>query len=325
MKNLKLITIIVGILLIVFSMSVSAGMSSPSGGKSPSTPSAFCKVDSDTWALCNTSDTLGDASNPINNINTDDLTINNTFTLGGTVATGGIDMDGEIITNIGDAGTDFTATGGLTLADVFSIPNNIWIRARNYADSDYINMFKVNVDDEIEAGASLLTGSIEFNEDSGAVSAMDMPVSDTPAQGTEQSYAFKLDGNNIFQVYAEADNAGGIQNSAVKVSKKLALDIDARTIADSGDGNPATLTLEPTGSFVRITCNDADTCDITMSETNAIDGQIVKITNISANVVDFADTAGVSELAGAFAAGQYDTIEMIYSSDRWIEISRSNN
>ena len=35
----------------------------------------------------------------------------------GGIGTGGIDMDGEIIENIGNAGTDFTATGGLILAD----------------------------------------------------------------------------------------------------------------------------------------------------------------------------------------------------------------
>jgi len=101
--------------------------------------------------------------------------------------------------------------------------------------------------------------------------------------------------------------------------------VDARTIADTGDANPATLTLEPTRSYVEITCNDANTCDITMSETNANQGQIVYIVNVSANVVDLADSSGVSELAGAFAANQYDTITLIYTSDRWVELDRSDN
>lgn len=101
--------------------------------------------------------------------------------------------------------------------------------------------------------------------------------------------------------------------------------VDARTIASTGDANPATLTLEPTRSYVEITCNDPDTCDIIMSETNADQGQIVYITNISTNIVDFADTAGVTELAGNFAMGQYDTITLIYTGDRWVELGRSNN
>ena len=63
-----------------------------------------------------------------------------------------------------------------------------------------------------------------------------------------------------------------------------------------------------------------------MSEAATVaDGDIVTIVNISANVVDFADSAGVSELAGAFAAGQYDSISLLYVTNTWIEISRSDN
>ena len=72
---------------------------------------------------------------------------------------------------------------------------------------------------------------------------------------------------------------------------------DSDTIADTGDGNPATATLTPTSSVVLITCNDAHTCDITMGETGIVSGSVVDIVNISSNTVDFVDSAGVSELA----------------------------
>lgn len=100
---------------------------------------------------------------------------------------------------------------------------------------------------------------------------------------------------------------------------------DSDTIADSGDGNPATATLNPTKSYVKITCNDSDTCDVTMGEATAVDGQIVDIVNISANVVDFADTSGVSELNGAYAMGQWQTLALKYVDDRWVEFGRSAN
>lgn len=102
---------------------------------------------------------------------------------------------------------------------------------------------------------------------------------------------------------------------------------DARTIADTGDANPATLSLTVEGSYVPITCSDADTCDITFVETGAIAGQISHICNVAAStgVVDFADTSGVSELAGAFAADVNDCITVIYVVDRFVELSRSNN
>ena len=100
----------------------------------------------------------------------------------------------------------------------------------------------------------------------------------------------------------------------------------APTIADSGDGSAAAATFTPlfAGSW-RITCSDANGCDVTMGETNVPDGLEVTFTNSSANTVNFADTAGVTELAGAFAAGQYDSLTLVYQADRWIEKSRSNN
>ena len=101
--------------------------------------------------------------------------------------------------------------------------------------------------------------------------------------------------------------------------------IQTLTVADSGDANPAAANLDPTSKYIEITCNDVHTCDITLQETSAFQQFEVTIINISANVVDFADTAGITELVGAFAAGQYDTLTLIYISDRWIEKGRSDN
>lgn len=99
------------------------------------------------------------------------------------------------------------------------------------------------------------------------------------------------------------------------------------TIADNANGaTAATATLTVTATYIRITCNDAQGCDVTMGETPAPpDGALISIVNTSANTVNFADTSGVSELASTFAAAQYDTITMRYASDRWVETGRSDN
>jgi hypothetical protein len=99
----------------------------------------------------------------------------------------------------------------------------------------------------------------------------------------------------------------------------------ATTIADSGGAGAASHTQSVYNSGVRYTCNDADGCDVTMSEVGAIDGYAMTFTNESANTVNFTDTAGVTELAGNFAMGQYDTLTLRYVNDRWVELSRSNN
>lgn len=101
--------------------------------------------------------------------------------------------------------------------------------------------------------------------------------------------------------------------------------VDARTIVDDGAGTAAVLTLEPTTTYVRLTCNDANGCDITMSEASAADGDLLIVSCASTNASNFADTSGVSELTAAFACGQYDSISMIYASDRWVETARANN
>jgi hypothetical protein len=101
--------------------------------------------------------------------------------------------------------------------------------------------------------------------------------------------------------------------------------VQTQTTADSGDGSPATDNLDPLKERIQLTCNDADTCDYTIVETGAVDGRVVSITNVSANVCDFVDTAGVSELAGVFAMGQYDTLTLMYAVDRYVEVSRSDN
>ena len=95
-------------------------------------------------------------------------------------------------------------------------------------------------------------------------------------------------------------------------------------IADSGDANPASLTSTIDHNLVIVSCLDADGCNLTLSETNQNDMHII-IVNDSANIVNFSDTAGVTELAGAFAMGQYDSLTLVYAGDRFVELSRSNN
>ncbi len=103
--------------------------------------------------------------------------------------------------------------------------------------------------------------------------------------------------------------------------------VSSVTVADNGGGTAATGTLTPatSRSYIALTCSDVHGCDMTLSETGARDGMTLTVVNVSANVSNFADTSGVSETAGSFAAGQWDAIEYRYVTDRWVELGRSNN
>ncbi|MDY6834337.1 MAG: hypothetical protein SVY53_05995 [Chloroflexota bacterium] len=75
--------------------------------------------------------------------------------------------------------------------------------------------------DNLEVGGDLAVGPIELPEDAGAFQLIDMPVEAAPI-GTEESYAFAVDGTEIFKIYAESDGVGGIQNYFAQADRFLA-------------------------------------------------------------------------------------------------------
>ena len=124
--------------------------------------------------------------------------------------------------------------GGVTDFIALLEQNDMWLAEKNYAGTDYINLLKVNVDDEIDVGGSMNLGTIEGPEDGGAITLVDMPVSATPTAGDEMSFTMKIDGDNILKVYAEADSAGGIQNPSVRPNAPIIYDQTPQTLTGAG-------------------------------------------------------------------------------------------
>jgi len=115
------------------------------------------------------------------------------------------------------------------------------------------------------------------------------------------------------------------------LSSKLITSVSSVNIPDDTiPSNAPTLTYEPTTSYATIDCDDPDGCKISMKETGAVDGQIITLVVIS-NPVDNActlqDVAAEAELNGNtnYIMNRFDTVQLIYSVDRWMEIGRSNN
>ena len=119
-----------------------------------------------------------------------------------------------------------------------------------------------------------------------------------------------------------ADNSGDAHMKAAQYVSG----VQAVTVPDdTTGGSPAIFTLTPTSSYIELACNDPDGCTATMNETGAIQGTLVRIVMTTSNAVTFSDVSGVTELAGPFIAGQYDTIMIGYMGDRWVEYGRSDN
>jgi hypothetical protein len=77
--------------------------------------------------------------------------------------------------------------------------------------------------DAIVFNANLGIGTLEIDEDSGAVTLVDMSVSATPADGTEESIAFAIDGGWILKLYSEADSAGAVDTQSIICNAHLEL------------------------------------------------------------------------------------------------------
>lgn len=108
---------------------------------------------------------------------------------------------------------------------------------------------------------------------------------------------------------------------------KPAAAVCANNAATTPDGGalPASCSLVFEGPVAKVTCSDVDGCSLAISESGAEDGKPLSIVNVSSNAVTVSDVSGVSELAGSAVLGQWDSLHVLYVSDRWVEMGRSNN
>lgn len=119
--------------------------------------------------------------------------------------------------------------------------NDAWLKGANYAGSDVVNLLKVNEDDEIPVGGTLITGPTEGPEDGGPITFSDMPISNGETLGDEESFMFKMDGNHVFTYGALADGAGGVLREFVKFNCAI---FEHRTDGGAADYNPSVHTSD---------------------------------------------------------------------------------
>lgn len=237
-----------------------------------------------------------------------------------------LNANNNTISNIGGGGTDFATGGALIVGPDASAGGS---PALNVSQGTHTAITQNQP--AINVGA--FTNTLSSGTTLGSASAVDIsaPTYNGVAGGAAETIT---DG-------ATVRIAGPlIQGTNITVSNALSFLVDAGdarfdgfvqygtqtvSVADDGAGTPALATITPTTNNIQVTCNDVHNCNITMGESAQRNGVAVRIVNMGTNSIVFADTGGVSELAGGFTAGQYDSITMTYESDRWVENGRSNN
>ncbi|MDP3836735.1 MAG: hypothetical protein Q8Q67_01405, partial [bacterium] len=125
--------------------------------------------------------------------------------------------------NTGGGNYNFPANIGIGIGSstpnsIITLANNRWISALNSTGTGYVNMFKVNANDEIEIGGALNIGQFQFAADSGFNTFVDMPVTSASPAGSVMGYTMKVDGDNILNVYSQSDGLGGISNRRVGIN-----------------------------------------------------------------------------------------------------------
>jgi len=240
------------------------------------------------------------------------------------------DMEADYVNTSGD-----TMTGDLNVLDMY-------LNGDLFSTGDVDSYFSFPALDEAKVrvgGEDLLwcdEGATDYCQIGDSASNAEFKIYDgSMCIGNNDCTVPAGDGNLVVEGDIEAssgsintfDTAYADINGDVMVQGLLVTEVDSRIIADDLiPANSPNLNLFPSSSYVTIDCQDGDGCTVTMDEGGGrTDGEHTYVVCISANVCNFADTAGLSELAGAFAAGQYDSIQLIYVTDRWVEFSRSNN
>ena len=150
-----------------------------------------------------------------------------------------------------------------------SLANNIWLRFVDYSGTGFLNTLKGNQDDSVDVGVQLNVGSIEAEEDAGRITRFDMPVSSSSADGTIMSATDKIDGNNVLEVGAYSDGAGGIDGRFVKNYGANIQNVTSVTTA--------TYSILASDNIIHSTYSATGAVTITLPTAQLVSGRIITI------------------------------------------------
>jgi hypothetical protein len=199
-----------------------------------------------------------------------------------------LDMNAAVISNIGNAGTDFASTGGLTLANALAVTTG---GATITAGGITVSAGGISVTEGLtvtDGGATVTAGGLTVTAGGATVTAGGLTVT---AGGLTIS-----DGDAVI-----ADDVTITKQSAIAVT----------------DGGYIT----PTGTYQPLTsAGNVGTSNLAIGTA----GDLLYLVNTSATTITITDT-GTIMLEGNAALGQYDTLHLICDGTNWLQVSKGNN
>jgi hypothetical protein len=162
------------------------------------------------------------------------LDVNGTLAWGGATISESLDMANNIISNIGAGGTDFSGTGGLTLADDLTVNANLSVLGAGAADDDFI-YFDTGTSESLSwddnPGEFDLSGTLNL--------ADDLIVGSSASNDTD--YIYFDDGSTESLYWFDA-------LSDFWFSDELVVQPDPKDFSADVEGVTVNVLLEPTGA-----------------------------------------------------------------------------
>ena len=91
--------------------------------------------------------------------------------------------------------------------------------------------------------------NIKFSRRLGLVSLINLPVSSTPTDGTEEAYTFNIDSDVVLKVHALSNGAGGVDTKAVIIATE-----DLEVPDTSLSNGQTTFYLDETSNTLTVKC-----------------------------------------------------------------------
>jgi hypothetical protein len=144
------------------------------------------------------------------------------ITLAGAVSGGAQTISNANVT-VGASRTLDVSAGTLTLADNQISGNKVEGGTIAAITITALTAETITASSTVTCNGNLVTGTMDIDDDSGAVTLVDMDVTDAPADGTEESIILKLDGVAMFTLYGKADSAGAVDERSLVCGTYLQL------------------------------------------------------------------------------------------------------
>ena len=199
-----------------------------------------------------------------------------------------------------------------------SLANNIWLRFVDYSGTGFLNTLKANQDNSVDVGVQLNVGSIEAEEDAGRITRFDMPVSSSSPDGTIMSATDKIDGNNVLEVGAYSDGAGGIDGRFVKNYGANIQNVTRVTTA--------TYSILASDNIIHSTYSATGAVTITLPTAQLVSGRIITIKDAGGlagtNNITIA-TEGAEKIDGLdtlVISNNYNSVTLYSDGTNWFAI-----